>query len=387
MKNNKFIALVAILSQLTGISAKANTPKISSDSVKTSESKKAKMNKQKKKKLENRSEVSSEEGYKNLYLYGFWGLNEILSLCGGDSWWKYPSYASVVGNLIRFLGKENDQSLEAQMKKLQEQAEASNKKQKEEEEEEEKEIKKQFGQDANVEDIKGKVKKIQEEYKKHFKEKTKDLAKLDDNLELEELKFAMNDLANRIIDKQNVISGIISDMKVDIKNLKNHFNSRYKKEDPKDSYGIYDVVNVDKNIVETVLSENVKAVKKDEIKFPGRLDKSFEEFKVHIDNDRLKFFLIFSSSSENRGKLLVSLVCCRNLSSADKFIRSEAKNVKDPSGTNPFWGMFIGPYDGTFLECDIDEIENDKNENSDDESDKSSENNNNEDDNEDDDDD
>ena len=362
MKNNKFIALVAILSQLTGISAKANTPKIYSDSVKTSESKKAKMNKQKKKKLENRSEVSSEEEYKNLYPYGLWGLHEILSFCGGDSWWKYPSYASVVGNLIRFLGKEDDQSLEAQMKKLQE---AFDKKQKEEEI---KKIKEKFGQDADVENIKGKVKKIQNffrknEYVRDFR--IKNLAKLDDNLELEELKAAMSNLANGI-NRKNVISGVMDAMNVDInnkiidiENLKKQFNNRYKEDDITDSCGIYDVVNVDKNIVKTVLSKNVEVAKKNGIKSQkilDQLDKSFEELKKNIDNNELQFFLIFSSAMDCNGELYASLVCCRNLSFADKFIKSEAKNVKDPYQGNPFWKMFIGPYDRPFLECNIYDI-------------------------------
>lgn len=376
MKNNKFIALVAILSQLTVESAKADTPKNYSDSVKTTESKKAKNpNKHKKKKLENNSEVSQQGGYENLYPYGLWGLHEILSLCGGDSWWKYPSYASVVGNLIRLFSNEKNESMQTELEKLKKQGEEYLKKK---EEQETNQIKEKFGKDASVKDIKGKIEKIQEEYKKHFREKkkkTKDLAKFDNDLELGELKIAMNILANGI-DKQNVISGVMDAMNIDIENLKKQFNDRYKEDDPKDSYGIYDVVSVGKDVMKNALSKNVKF---------KCLQKSLNELNKHIDNDRLKFFLIFSSASDCRGRLFVSLVCCRNLSFADKFIESEAKNVKDPYQGNPFWKMFIGPYDRPFLECDIDEIENDKNENSDDESDKSSENNNNEDDNEDDD--
>ena len=410
MMKSKF-AVWMLLLQLIVPFTKAKNMKVSSQDNLSFKSNKTQKS-TKKKELKN--QIESEDYCEYLPYFGLWGSHEILSLCGGNSWWKYPSYLSVFKNLGRLFSTEKveDLSLEAQV----------NEYNKQEEENEKKQIEETFGPGADVENIKGKIKKFQKKYKKRFEQKKKkivkiqklfrkhkygdgyeneyvrnfrieNLAKLDGYPELWELRGAMNNLAIKFgeVGKRDVISGIIDAVSVginnkiiDIENLKNQFNSRYKKEYPEDSYGIYGVVNVDKNIVKTVLLKNVKAVKKNGIKYPGILDNAFEELKKHIDNNRLKFFLIFSSASDCRGKLMVSLMCCRNLSFADKFIRSEAKNVKDPSGTSPFWGMFMGPNNGTFLECNINEIKNDEDENGGNESDESSENEDNEDEDEDD---
>ena len=394
MKNNKFIALVAILSQLTGISAKAaDTPKVPSDSVKTAESKKSKNpnkqkadtpkissgsvktaesektknpNKQKKKKMENRNDVSSEGGYENLYPYGLWGLHEILSLCGGDSWWKYPSYLSVLKNLVRlFSSGEMEQQADKQ---------------------EADKIKKKFGQDVNVEEIRGKIKKIQTKYKNILNLKNEKAKKIQASfrkglanykLRRELLKFDYNNT-----DDNNTIAGllkafkfcrngyvkndeyqdfddfilkneIIGRLNINTQEMINNFKARYNPDDYDAQYGIYDIVNVDSAIMKDVLSlliveDNFEKNHINKSKF-NKVSERSQKLIERLDNGELQFFIVFGAGSCTYG-LGAHLVCCRKFSWTEKFIRSEAKKM-EMSDVEEFLKLFITPsYDPTLLE-------------------------------------
>ena len=371
MIKNKFMTLVAILSQLTGISAKADTSKISSDSVKTSESKKAKMNKQEKKKLEN-------QGYKNLYPYGLWGLHEILSLCGGDSWWKYPSYLSVLKNCGRLFSNEEDESMEIQLKKMEQQA-AELKKQADKQEADK--IKEKFGQDVNVEEIRGKIKKIQKHAKKIHEKilnlKNKKATKIQSlfrrfKAKRELLKFDDNDLtiskslgvfgisrAGYILplkakhrpgfDKFILKENIVDKLNIDTKKMIDDFKAKDDPENLDSQDGIYGVVSVDDNIMVNVLSligeDNV------DINFIGKYNfkersEGVKKLIECLERKELQFFIVFGTGVRSSG-LDAHLVCCRKFSWTENFIRSEAEKMK-MLDVEKFLKLFI-PYSA---DCD-----------------------------------
>ena len=361
MKNNKFIALVAILSQLAGISAKADTPKNYSDSVKTTESKKAKNpNKQKKKKMENRNNVSSEGGYENLYPYGLWGLHEILSLCGGDSWWKYPSYLSVLKNCGRLFSSEEDGSMDTEFKKLAKEGEEYLKQQKQRDA---KLIKEKFKVEREVEvySIKNKIKKIQKRAKKIYEnilnlknekakkiqasfrkglanyESKRKLLKFDDNNTIADLlnvfKFCQEGYVGndeyQDFDDFILKDKIINRLKIDTQEMINNFKARYNPGNDA-QYGIYDIVNVDSAIMKDVLlligEDNFEKNHIKKSKF-NKVSKRSQKLIERLDHNELQFFIVFGAGSCTDG-LDAHLVCCRKFGWTEKFIRSEAEKMK-----------------------------------------------------------
>ena len=389
MKNNKFIALVAILSQLTGISAKAaDTPKVPSDSVKTAESKKSKNpnkqkadtpkissgsvktaesektknpNKQKKKKMENRNDVSSEGGYENLYPYGLWGLHEILSLCGGDSWWKYPSYLSVLKNCGRLFSSEEDESMDTQLKKMEQQA-AELKKQADKQEADEIKNKFKVKREVEVYSIKNKIKKIQKYAKKKYEnilslknekakkiqasfrkglanyESKRELLKFDDNNTIANLLNVFTFCKEGYVENDEyqdfndfiLKDKIINRLNINTQEMINNFKARYNPGNCCAQFGIYDIVNVDSAIMKDVLlligEDNFEKNHIRKSKFRKVSEKS-EKLIERLDHNELQFFIVFGAGIYTEG-LDAHLVCCRKFGWTEKFIRSEAEKMK-----------------------------------------------------------